>query len=75
MKALTLALIATLAALVLGYTVGPLALAGVGADPKTAELAVQYFDWYLPALALSFPTTALGAALRGANSRKSWARS
>jgi len=36
----------------------------LSADAATAELAKQYLNWYVPALALQFPLVTLGSALR-----------
>jgi putative MATE family efflux protein len=36
----------------------------LSADAPTAQLARNYFDWYVPALALQFPLVTLGSALR-----------
>jgi putative MATE family efflux protein len=36
----------------------------LSADVATAELAKQYLNWFVPALALQFPLATLGAALR-----------
>lgn len=37
----------------------------LAADATTADLGVQYLDWFVPALFLQFPLVAMGAALRG----------
>jgi putative MATE family efflux protein len=37
----------------------------LAADVTTADLGVQYLDWFVPALFLQFPLVAMGAALRG----------
>ena len=36
----------------------------LSADARTAELARQYLNWFIPALALQFPMVTLGSALR-----------
>jgi putative MATE family efflux protein len=36
------------------------------ADPATAELAVAYLNWFIPAMVLQFPFMAMAATLRGA---------
>jgi putative MATE family efflux protein len=36
----------------------------LSADAATAELARQYLNWFIPALALQFPMVTLGSALR-----------
>ena len=37
----------------------------MSADAETARLAVEYLDWFIPAMALQFAMVAMGAALRG----------
>jgi putative MATE family efflux protein len=39
--------------------------AGLGADAETSALAVDYLEWFIPAMALQFGMVSLGAALRG----------
>jgi Na+-driven multidrug efflux pump len=41
----------------------------LAADATTAELGVQYLNWFVPALFLQFPLVAMGAALRGTSLR------
>ncbi|MBU2042214.1 MAG: MATE family efflux transporter [Alphaproteobacteria bacterium] len=57
-----------LAALTLlaGYGFGGLAIGAVAADSETAQHGAAYLHGFLPALALMFPTGAMGAALRAA---------
>lgn len=68
-------------ALVLSLLIGSLfaaaALAGAAAlsrafcpDATTAALAVDYLQWFIPAMALQCPLAAMGAALRGSGSMK-----
>ena len=52
--------------LALGYGLGGLAIDALAADPATAEQGKAYLHGFLPALALMFPTGAMGAALRAA---------
>lgn len=52
--------------LVLGYGLGGLAIEALAADPATAAQGKAYLHGFLPALALMFPTGAMGAALRAA---------
>lgn len=52
--------------LVLGYSCGGAAVQAIAADPETARQGTAYLYGFLPAMALMFPTTALGAALRAA---------
>jgi Na+-driven multidrug efflux pump len=37
----------------------------MGADPETTTQAAQYLKWFIPAMALQFPFSSMGAALRG----------
>jgi len=61
-------LIATLCGvftLLLGYAlVGPY-MQTMGADEATRAAGIGYLMWYLPGLALQYPTVAMGSALRG----------
>jgi len=50
----------------LGYGFGGLAIDALAADPATAAQGKAYLQGFLPALALMFPTGAMGAALRAA---------
>lgn len=50
----------------LGYGFGGLAIEALAADPATAAQGRAYLHGFLPALALMFPTGAMGAALRAA---------
>lgn len=50
----------------LGYGFGGLAIDALAADPATATQGKAYLHGFLPALALMFPTGAMGAALRAA---------
>ena len=51
--------------LLLGYAlVGPY-MQGMGADEATRVAGISYLVWYLPGLALQYPTVAMGSALRG----------
>ncbi|GLS00061.1 MATE family efflux transporter [Brevundimonas denitrificans] len=52
--------------LALGYGLGGLAIDALAADPGTAGQGRAYLYGFLPALALMFPTGAMGAALRAA---------
>lgn len=65
-QSIGMALIVTLLALLLGYTAGLSAVAVLAADEATGLAARSYFVAYLPALAMMFPTVALGSALRSA---------
>lgn len=52
--------------LVAGYGFGGLAIGALAADPETARQGTAYLHGFLPALALMFPTGAMGSALRAA---------
>ncbi len=52
--------------LALGYGLGGTAINALAADPATAAQGKAYLHGFLPALALMFPTGAMGAALRAA---------
>lgn len=52
--------------LALGYGLGGIAIDALAADPATAAQGKAYLHGFLPALALMFPTGAMGAALRAA---------
>ncbi|MBY0421077.1 MAG: MATE family efflux transporter, partial [Parvularculaceae bacterium] len=58
------ALFFTAATLAFGYSVGLDLVARLGADADSAAAARAYFAAFLPALAVSYPTAVLGAALR-----------
>ncbi|HWQ87755.1 MATE family efflux transporter [Brevundimonas sp.] len=49
-----------------GYGFGGMAIGAFAADPETARQGTAYLYGFLPALALMFPTGAIGAALRAA---------
>jgi len=42
----------------------------MGADPETTTQAAQYLKWFIPAMALQFPFSSMGAALRGTGNFK-----
>lgn len=54
------------ATLVVGYLATGPALASIAADAETTAMGKAYLFGFLPALALSFPTNAMGSALRAA---------
>lgn len=54
------------ATLVVGYLATEPALASIAADAETTAMGKAYLFGFLPALALSFPTNAMGSALRAA---------
>jgi putative MATE family efflux protein len=65
-QGMSLAIAAVLGTLMLGSVLAGPGLAGLAADPESARLGTIYLHWFLPSLALMFPTASLGAALRGA---------
>jgi putative MATE family efflux protein len=52
--------------LVAGYLLAEPALSSIAADAETTAMGKAYLFGFLPALALSFPTNAMGSALRAA---------
>jgi len=54
------------ATLIVGYLATEPALASIAADAETTAMGKAYLFGFLPALALSFPTNAMGSALRAA---------
>jgi putative MATE family efflux protein len=42
----------------------------LSADDRTAALAVEYLNWFIPAMALQFAMVAMGSALRGTGNFK-----
>jgi putative MATE family efflux protein len=64
-QSLALAGSTALVTLVLGYLLGPLYVAGLGADAATVLAGTTYLHWFLPSLALQFALVAMGSALRG----------
>ena len=65
-----MSLLSALAFLLLGFLVRDAYCNGLSADAATAELARQYLNWFVPALALQFPLVTLGAALRATGMMK-----
>ncbi len=63
-QALSLALLMSALTLVLGYTLGLRGVRSLSADPATAAMASAYLAAFLPSLALMFPMSAIGSALR-----------
>ncbi|MBC6981043.1 MATE family efflux transporter [Caulobacter sp. 17J80-11] len=61
-----MSLCTSLLVLVLGYSLGPIALGALGADAETVAAGRSYLTFFLPSLALMFPMAALGTALRAA---------
>jgi putative MATE family efflux protein len=49
----------------LGYSVGPIYIATLGADAATVTAGVTYLNWFLPSLAMQFALVVMGSALRG----------
>lgn len=52
--------------LIAGYAFGGMAMRSLSADPLTAQQGAAYLHGFLPALALMFPSSTMGAALRSA---------
>lgn len=65
-QALSMSLLFSAVTLVLGYTVALNVVGNVAADAATGEAGRAYLTAYAPSLALMFPMTALGSALRAA---------
>jgi putative MATE family efflux protein len=65
-QAVGLSVAAGLLSLVVGYTLGPKAMQGLGADAATAQAGRDYLFAFLPALALMFPAAAISSGLRAA---------
>jgi putative MATE family efflux protein len=64
-QSLGLALAGTLLTLALGYALDDRYMQAMGADAGTSAAGIAYLHWYLPALAMQFGLTSMGAALRG----------
>lgn len=56
--------------LVAGLVLTPLYARSLAADARTAELAIDYLLWFVPAMSLQFAMIATGAALRGTGNFK-----
>lgn len=65
-QSMLLSLGLTILTLAAGYGLGGLAIRALAADAETARHGAAYLYGFLPALALMFPTGAMGAALRAA---------
>jgi putative MATE family efflux protein len=65
-QAVALSLLFGVVTLAVGWSLGPLALSGVGADAATVAAGRSYLFAFLPALALMFPISAISAGLRAA---------
>ncbi len=65
-QAMILSLVLGAATLVFGYLLTGPTLGLIAADEATKEMGVAYLFGFLPALALGFPTNAMGSALRAA---------
>ncbi|BBN83486.1 MATE family efflux transporter [Pseudoalteromonas sp. A25] len=64
--ALFYALLMTLLSVVLGYGFSDNYFAATAADQATFQACIDYFYWFLPALALQFVLTVIAASMRGA---------
>lgn len=63
-QTVSLALSGALATFGLGYTLGPALVRAIAAEAETARLGAIYLAWFVPALAVIFPMTAIGTSLR-----------
>ena len=63
-QSLTLAAVAGVLTLLLGYTAGFAWVRAIAADARTAELGIAYLTWFLPALALQYPLGTMMSTLR-----------
>src|SRR5450432_4208316 len=52
-----------LLAILLGYSVGPMYIATLGADAATVTAGITYLNWFLPSLAMQFALVVMGSAL------------
>ena len=64
-QSLLLSLLGAVGSLVLGYTLAPVYVAGIGSDAATRAAGLAYLQWYLPGLALQFALVGIASALRG----------
>ncbi|KZN54204.1 hypothetical protein N476_08390 [Pseudoalteromonas luteoviolacea H33] len=51
--------------IIFGLLLAPIYFDALAPDTATLKASLDYFYWFLPALALQFPITAIAAALRG----------
>ena len=65
-----LSLIAGVLFLIVGLALRDSYARALSADRITADLAVSYLTWFIPAMALQFAMVAMGAALRGTGNFK-----
>jgi putative MATE family efflux protein len=63
-QSLVMSLLVGIGFAVAGFLLRDFYCNALSADVPTAELAKNYFNWYVPALALQFPMVTLGSALR-----------
>ena len=63
-QSIVMALLVALAFTAAGFLLRDVYCNALSADAPTADLARQYLNWYIPALALQFPMVTLGSALR-----------
>ncbi|WP_220702163.1 MATE family efflux transporter [Trinickia fusca] len=64
-QSLTLATVAGLAVLILGYALTTVYLRSIAADAAIVDAGRTYLYWYMPGLALQFALAAMGSTLRG----------
>lgn len=69
-QSLVMSVLGAAAFLVVGFLLRDTYCNSLTADAATAELARQYLNWFLPALALQFPLVVLGSALRATGAVK-----
>lgn len=63
-QAISMALAAGAATLLVGYSVGEVAVTALSADAETAAFGRAYLFGFLPSLALMFPIASIGSALQ-----------
>lgn len=64
-QSLGLALLCGVVTLAGGYTLAPLYMGALGADPATMQAGTTFLYWFLPGLGLQFALISMGSALRG----------
>ena len=64
-QSLGLSLLCGVLTLAVGYTLAPLYMRTLGADPATMEAGTTFLYWFLPGLGLQFALISMGSALRG----------
>jgi putative MATE family efflux protein len=64
-QSLGLAFLCAILTLAGGYTLAPLYMGTLGADPATMQAGTTFLYWFLPGLGLQFALISMGSALRG----------